>query len=87
MSMTNLSSYSNLTEAKLFVIRCNINQAINLPGISKIVIITDSIHVAKRIFDSSIHSFQTHLASISKELRKFFLANNNNSITFWECSS
>ena len=71
-----------LTEAKVFVIRCNINQAINLPGISKIVIITDSIHATKRIFDSSIHSFQTYLASISKELRKFFLANNNNSITF-----
>ena len=76
-----------LTEAKLFAIRCSINQAVNLPGISKIVIITDSIHTAKRIFNSSIHSFQTHSASISKELRKFFLTNNNNSINFLECPS
>jgi len=69
------------TEAKLFAIRCSINQAINLPGISKIVVVTDSIHTAKRIFDSLIYSFQTYLASISKELRKFY------SITFWECPS
>ena len=43
------------TEAKLFTIRCDINQAVNLLGISKIVIVTDLIHTAKRIFDSSIH--------------------------------
>jgi len=75
------------TEAKLFAIRCSINQAVNLPGISKIVIITDLIHTVKRIFDLSIYPFQTHSASISKELRKFFLTNNNSSITFWECPS
>jgi len=75
------------TEAKLFAIRCSINQTINLPQISKIIVITDSIHTAKRIFDSSIYPFQTHSASISKELRKFFLTNNDNSITFWECPS
>ena len=75
------------TEAKLFAIRCSINQTINLPQISKIIVITDSIHTAKRIFDSSIYPFQTHSASISKELRKFFLTNNDNSITFWECLS
>ena len=75
------------TEAKLFAIRYSINQVVSLPGISKIVIITDSIHAAKRIFNSSIYSFQTHSASISNELRKFFLTNNNNSIAFWECSS
>ena len=75
------------TKAKLFAIRCSINQAINLPGISKIVVVIDSIHTAKRIFDSLIYSFQTYSASISKELRKFFFTNNDNSITFWECPS
>ena len=74
-------------EAKLFAIRCSINQAVNLLEISKIIIITDLIHAAKRIFDSLIHSLQIYSASISKELRKFFLANNDNSIAFWECSS
>jgi len=75
------------TEAELFAIRCGINQAVKLPEISKIVIITDSVHAANKIFDSSIHSFQVYSVAISKELRKFFNANNDNSIAFWECSS
>ena len=52
------------TEAKLFAIRCGINQATNLQGISKIVIITDSIHSAKKIFDYSLYFFQIHMAAI-----------------------
>ena len=75
------------TKAELFTIKCSINQATNIPGISKIIIITDSIHVARLIFDSSVHSFQVYLAVISKELRKFFITNNNNLIKFWECPS
>lgn len=75
------------TEAELFVIRYSINQAVNLSGILEIVVITDSIYAAKGIFNSSIYSFQTHSASIFKELKKFFLTNDNNSIAFWECSS
>jgi len=39
----------NSTEAKLFAIRCSINQATTSSGISKIVVITDSIHIAKNI--------------------------------------
>jgi len=75
------------TKVELFAIRCGINQAVNLLGILKIIIITDSIYAARSIFDSSIHLFQVHSAAISKELRKFFLTNNNNSIKFWECPS
>jgi len=76
-----------LTEAELFAIRYSINQAVNLPGISKIVIVTDFLYAVKKIFDSFIHPFQMYSAAISKELRKFFSANNNNSIVFWECST
>ena len=75
------------TEAKLFITKCGINQAVNLPEISKIVIITDSIHTAKKIFNLAIHPFQIHSATISKKLRKFFLTNSDNSIAFWECPS
>ncbi len=32
------------TEAELFTIRCRINQATNMPGISKIVIVTDMLY-------------------------------------------
>jgi len=75
------------TEAELFTIRCDINQATNLNGINKIIIITDSIHAEKRIFNPSSHSFQIHVVSISDELRKFFVKNCDNSIKLWECPS
>jgi len=81
--MANVTS----TEAKLFAIRCSINQAINLLGISKIIIITDSIHAAKKIFDSAIYLFQIYSAIISKKLGKFFLTNSDNSIAFLKCPS
>ena len=75
------------TEAELFAIRYGINQAVSLPEISKIIVVTDSIHIARMIFNLPIHLFQVHSAAISKELRKFFIANNNNSIEFWKCPS
>jgi len=56
------------TEAELFAIRCGINQASNCDGISKIIIITDSIHTAKKIFDSSLHLFQVHSVAILSKL-------------------
>ena len=34
------------SKAKLFTIRCGINQALNQDGIFKIIIVTDSIHMA-----------------------------------------
>jgi len=75
------------TEAELFAIRYDINQVTTISGISKIIVITDSIHAARRIFDSSLHPFQIHVAVISAELRKFFTKNHYNSIEFWECPS
>ena len=47
-----------LTEAKLFIIRCSINQAIYLSNINQIIIIMDSIHTAKRIFDLFNYLYQ-----------------------------
>ena len=75
------------TEAKLFAIRYGINQSIYFNNISKIVIITNSIHVAQKIFDSSSHPFQTMSAAILSDLHNFFDRSNNNSIEFWECPS
>ena len=74
-------------EAKLFAIRCGINQATNLIGINKIIVITDSIHSTKKIFNSSSHSYQVHAVFISYELRNFFDTSCNNTIEFWECPS
>ena len=75
------------TEAELFAIRCSINQAVNIQEISKIIVITDSIHAAKRIFNPSLHPYQIYLVFISNKLRKFFLLSSSNSIKFWECPS
>jgi len=60
------------SEAELFAMRCRINQACNKDNISKIIVITDSIHSVKLIFDSSLHPLQSHSAAILSELRLFF---------------
>jgi len=45
------------TEAELFAIRCSINQALNLDNMSKVIVITDSIHAVRKIFELSIHPY------------------------------
>jgi len=80
---TNVTS----TEAKLFAIRCRINQATNTNNISRIIVITDSLYVAKKIFDLSLHPFQSHSNFVLKELRDFFSRSQENTIKFWECPS
>ena len=75
----------SFTEVELFTIRCDINQATYIPNISYIIIITDSIHVTKRIFNSFSHPFQIHALLISSELWDFFAKESNNSIEFWDC--
>jgi len=60
------------TEAELFVIRCSINQATCHNEISKIIVVTNSIHVARKIFDSLLHPFQKQSAAVLKKLQMFF---------------
>ena len=74
-------------EVELFAIRCSINQACSKDNVSKIVIVMNSIHATKIIFDSKPHPYQSHTAAILSELWGFFNANCDNSIEFWECSS
>ena len=75
------------TEAELFTIRCGINQAISIPNTNHIVVITDSLHTAMKIFDSLLHLFQIHYITVSCELRDFFKRDSNNHIDFWDCPS
>jgi len=72
------------TEAELFTIRCSINQATNFDNMFKIIVITDSIHAAKRL---SVHPYQVQSAAILSDLCNFFKYHENNSIKFWECPS
>ena len=81
------ASFVTSSEAELFAIRCGINQACSLNNVSKIVVVTDSIHVAKKIFDSGSHPFQIHSAAILNNLQNFFTTNDSNFIEFWECPS
>jgi len=55
------TAFITSVEAELFTIRCGINQASAKESISKIIVITDSIHIAKKIFDPISHSFQIHI--------------------------
>jgi len=72
---------------ELFAIRCSINQACIINNVSKIIVVTDSIHAAKKIFNSGSHPYQIHSAAILSELRTFFSSNESNIIEFWECPS
>jgi len=75
------------SEAEFFAIRCGIIQAVCSHEISKIIIVTDSIHAAKKIFNLSSHTLQKQAALILKNLREFFNRHYENVIKFWECSS
>ena len=79
----------NITTAKaeLFTIWCGINQAVANPNIKHIVVITDSLHIARKILNSSTHPYQIYSAAISMELREFFSKDSQNHIKFWDCSS
>ena len=75
------------TKAELFVIRCGINQASNKKNVSKIIITTNFIYMAKKIFNLLLHLFQVHTVAILSDLHQFFTNNQNNLIEFWECPS
>ena len=53
------------TETELFAIWCGINQAVGITNINYIIVITDLLHTAKKIINSSLHSYQIHSAAIS----------------------
>ena len=75
------------TEAEFFALCCGINQATSSHEISKIIVITDSFHAAKKIFDISSYPLQKHSALTLRNLREFFSCCPNNIIEFWECPS
>jgi len=56
------------TEAELFAIRCSINQACTKENVSKIIVVTNSIYAAKKIFDSKSHPYQIHTTAILSKL-------------------
>ena len=47
-----------MIEAELFTIRYGINQIIHITNILHIIMITNTIYLVKKIFDSLIHPYQ-----------------------------
>ena len=68
------------TKAEFFTIRCGINQTTYLHSISKIIIVTNSIHAAKKIFDPLLYLLQKHVPFILKVLRVLFSHHQENII-------
>ena len=85
VKMVHHVAFVTSTEAELFAIRCSISQACNKENISKIIIVTDSIHAAKKIFDTKSHPYQIYMSAILNELGQFFTTCQENHIEFWEC--
>jgi len=79
--------YITSTEAELFAIRCGINQVLNLNNMLKVIVITDFIHMARKIFKLFVHLYQVQSVAIFFDLHKFFMHHENNSIEFWKCPS
>jgi len=75
------------TKVELFAIHCSINQFVRFLQVKKIIIIADSLHIAKSIFDLLMYSYQIHSTTISYKFKKFFMWSNDNHIEFWDCSS
>ena len=81
------AAFVTSTEAELFTIKCSINQTYSIKNISKIIVITDSIHTARKIFDDKSNPYQIYLTAVLHKLWHFFAAGQENSIEFWECPS
>ena len=75
------------TETKLFAIKYKINQTVQIPEASHIVVITDTIHLVRCIFDSTTHCYQIQLIVIALDLKIFFNKHTQNLINFWNCPS
>lgn len=71
-----------VTEAKLFTIRCSINQACQISNVNKIIIITDASYTAKHIFDLLAHLFQIQSIAAAQNLSAFFNISPSNIVQF-----
>ena len=78
IKMVHHATFITSTKAELFAIRCGINQAYSIENISKIIVIIDSIHAVKKIFESKSHLYQLHTTAILSELHRFFATNQEN---------
>ena len=87
IKMVHHVAFITSTEVELFAMRCSISQACSKENISKIIVVANSIHVAKKIFDDKTYPYQIYTTAILSEFWQFFTTGQGNSIEFWECPS
>ncbi|KAJ3518375.1 hypothetical protein NMY22_g13710 [Coprinellus aureogranulatus] len=75
------------TDAELTAIRFALCRAVLRPGCERIVLFTDSIAMARRAVDPSVHSGQTHSLAVCKALATWFSGHPERSILFVETPS
>jgi len=68
-------------DAELFAIRLGVVKATSF-DVKRIIIITDSLTVARRAVDVSVYSGQTHSLAIVQALRGFFTNHSDRSTHF-----
>jgi len=73
------------TETELFAIKYSTNQVVQVQNVSYIIVITNTIHTAKKIFNPFIYLYQQQIIIISKDLKAFFNKYKDNTIEFWDC--
>jgi len=73
-------------DAELFAIRLGVAKATSF-DVKHIILITDSLSIARKAVDASVHLGQAHSLSVVCALREFFTQHPNTFINFWDCPS
>jgi len=74
-------------EAELMAIYSSLISAMEYQDVHEIIVITDSITAAKKIFKSHINPLQTSIIPIATGVKEFLVRDNCNCIHFWYCPS
>jgi len=81
MHTTHISS----TKTEIMSICIGLEQALESKSSNHITVITDSIQVAKRFFDTSAHSYQLLVLPLAERIHSFFSRSPDNRIEIWHC--
>jgi len=74
-------------EAELMAIRLGLILAMEEENVHNIIVITDSIAVAKKVFESKTDPLQNMFIPVTSAIDSFFRKDSRNKIQFWFCPS
>ena len=74
-------------EAELMAIHTGLIPAMEIDGVHEIMVITDSIAVAKKILESKVNPLQNMFIPLASAIKTFFSKDGRNNIRFWYCPS